>query len=163
MLGEEGMRAGRKAVGAGLEDGDEIARFGARRHDVVGETVERRAQAADDADLLLRLGAEAAGDRHRIVATDDLAEIARSGELVMHAAVGDEEGLAVALLAIEDPGEIDAPPPRPASGRARSRRRCRRGSPPGPGSAPVSASPTAATSSTGSRVEIGDAEAARRD
>src|SRR4029453_16050632 len=65
MLGEEGMRAGRKAVGAGLEDGDEIARFGPRRHDVVGEAVERRAQAADDADLLLRLGPKAAGARPR--------------------------------------------------------------------------------------------------
>ena len=73
---EEGLRAGAEAVGAGAEHRDEVAGLGPRHHDVVGEPVERRAQAADDRHLLLGLGAETAGDRDRIVAAHDLAEIA---------------------------------------------------------------------------------------
>ena len=75
--------------------------------DVVRQPVERRAQAADDRRPPPRRAAEAVGDRDRIIAANDLAEIARRGELVVHAAVGDQEGLAVARLAIEDPGQID--------------------------------------------------------
>jgi hypothetical protein len=108
VLGQERLRTGRQAVGAGEEDGDQVADLGAWRHDVVGEPVERRAEAASDRDLLLGRRAEPAGDRHRIVAAYHLAEIARGGELMVHAAVGDQEGLAVAELAVDDPGQIDA-------------------------------------------------------
>jgi hypothetical protein len=43
-----------------------------------------------------------------IVAAHHGAEIARSGKLVMQAAIGDEEHLAVADLAVDDPRQIDA-------------------------------------------------------
>ena len=74
------MRAGAEAVGAGAEDGDQVADLGARQHHLVGEQVERGAQAAGDGHLLVRLGAEAAGDGDGIVAAQQLAEIAARGE-----------------------------------------------------------------------------------
>src|SRR5688572_7707452 len=98
-MAEEILRARRPAIGAGHEDGDQIADPGARRHDVIGKPVEWRAKTADDADFLLGRLAEAACDRRRIVAAHDLTEIARCRELVVHSAVDDQEGLAVALLA----------------------------------------------------------------
>src|SRR3954453_6398202 len=86
-MAEKGLRAGGETIGAGEEDGDDVADFGAGQHDVIGQPVERRAQAADDARFLLRRRAEAGRDGDRDVAADDLAEIARGGELVVHAVV----------------------------------------------------------------------------
>ena len=48
------LRAGAEAVGAGAEDGDQVAVLGARQLDLVAEQVERRAQAAGDGDVLPR-------------------------------------------------------------------------------------------------------------
>jgi hypothetical protein len=72
-----------------------------------GTACGRRAQAADDiGDFGLLLG-EARGDRDRVIAPHDRAEIARGGELVMKASVGHQIGLPMARLAIDDPGQID--------------------------------------------------------
>ena len=49
-----------------------------------------------------------AADRDRVVALDDLAEVARRGELVVHPAVDDEERGAARLLAVDDAGDVDA-------------------------------------------------------
>ena len=51
-MAQKGGRAGREAVGAGLEDDDQVADVGPWQGHIVGEQVERRAQAADDADSL---------------------------------------------------------------------------------------------------------------
>ena len=47
------------------------------------------------------------GDRQRIIAPDDGAEIAAGRQLVMQPAVEDQEGLAAAVLAIDDARQID--------------------------------------------------------
>src|SRR3546814_20067469 len=86
---------------------DLIADRGAGQRDLVAEAVERRAQAADDRHRLDRLRAKAIRQRDRIVAADDGAEIAARGELVVKAAVGDQESLAMAGLAVDDAGQID--------------------------------------------------------
>src|SRR3546814_2202521 len=52
--------------------------------------------------------AHTVGDRDRIVAADDGAEISRGGELMVQPAIDDEEGLAVADLAIDDARQIHA-------------------------------------------------------
>ena len=54
-MAEERGRARGQPVGAGLEDHDQVADLGPGQRDVVGEQVERRAQAADDADLSVGL------------------------------------------------------------------------------------------------------------
>src|SRR3954447_25335153 len=106
-MAEKGLRTRCEAVGSGEEDGDQVADVGPGQHDVVGEPVERRAETADHAGLLLRRSVEAGGDRDREVAAHDLSEIARRRELVVHSAVGDEEGLAVTHLPVDYPGQID--------------------------------------------------------
>jgi hypothetical protein len=76
LLAEKGLRTCRKAVGAGLEYGDDIADIRSWYHDVIGKAVERRAEAADDACFLGRGFIEVGGDGNGVVAADDLAEIA---------------------------------------------------------------------------------------
>src|SRR3546814_10748210 len=45
-LPQKGRRARRCAIGPGLENGDEIAHFGARQRDLIAEPVERGAETA---------------------------------------------------------------------------------------------------------------------
>src|SRR3546814_8226498 len=59
------------------------------------------AEAADQRHRLGRLRAEAVRECDGIIAADDRAEIAARGELVVQAAIGDEESLAMALLAVD--------------------------------------------------------------
>src|SRR3712207_8466428 len=54
--------------------------LGPWHHDVIGQPVERSAEAADDGDFLLPLGRETVGDGDGIVAADHLAEIAGGGD-----------------------------------------------------------------------------------
>src|SRR3546814_1946897 len=107
-LPQEGGGARRGAIGPGLKDRDQVADPGARQRDLVAETVERRAEAADHRHRLGRLRAEAVRECDGIIAADDRAEIAARGELVVQAAIGAEESLAMALLAVDDTGQIDA-------------------------------------------------------
>src|SRR5690606_19934159 len=92
-LAEKCRGAGAGAVGPRAEDRDEVADLGTGQQRLVGEPVERRAQAADDIRLFDRLRTVPAGDRRRVIAPHDSAEVARSGELVVQAAVGDQEDL----------------------------------------------------------------------
>ena len=108
MLAKKGLRTGRQSISAGQEDGDKVTGLRTRHHDVIGESIERRAEAADNIGFFARGLVHPPGQSHRIIAAHDLAEIARCGELMMHAAIGDQKDLAVAFLSIEDPGEIDA-------------------------------------------------------
>lgn len=104
---EKGLGAGAAAIGAGEEQRDQIPDKGSRKRDLVGQPVERGAQAADNRHgFQARAVPACVGDR--IVAPDDGAEIARGRQLVVKAAVGDEEGLAAGLLAIDDAAQVDA-------------------------------------------------------
>src|SRR3546814_17240286 len=49
-----------------------------------------------------------AGVGDRVVAADDLTEIAAGGKLVVHAAIANDKSLAAALLPIDNAGEIDS-------------------------------------------------------
>ena len=75
---------------------------------LVGEPVERRAQATDHIHDLVWLGFEAAGDGNGIVAPHHGSEIPRRGELVMQPAIGNQIGLAVAILAVDDACQVNS-------------------------------------------------------
>ena len=106
-LPEEGRRACRGSVGAGAEDRDEVAGLAMRHQRLIGEPVERRAEATDDVHFLVGLGGELAGDRSGIVAAYDRAEVARRGELVVQAAVGDQVNRSMAHLPVDDAREVN--------------------------------------------------------
>lgn len=48
-------------------------------------------------------GCHAVADRHGVVLPDDLAKIARSGQVLMQASVGDQVWVAARKLAVDDP------------------------------------------------------------
>src|SRR6266511_2364023 len=106
-VAQEGRRAGRQPVCAGLEHDDEVTDLGPGDRDVVAEQVERGAQAADHGRLLADLVVHPVADGDRVVPPDHLAEVTRRGELVMQPTVDDEEGPPAGLLAIDDPGDVD--------------------------------------------------------
>ena len=110
-VAEKARRAGGQAVGAGLEHRDQIADLGHRQLDVVAEQVQRGAQRAHHGHRLGRRLGQPVGHRDRVVAPDRLAEVARSGQLVMHPAVDDQERLAPRLLAVHHPGDVHAASP----------------------------------------------------
>jgi hypothetical protein len=77
--------------------------------DVVAERVERGAAGARDGDALLGDGPVHAGEvQERVGLAEDLAHVAGGGEVVVHAAVGDGEGLAPRLLHVHDARYVDA-------------------------------------------------------
>src|SRR6185369_3420963 len=106
-LAEELHRAGGCTIGARAEHRDDIARLSPRKTALFGQSVERRAQTADNAGLLLHRRIEPGGDRHGIIAPHDRSEIARGGELVVHAAINDEEHLAMADFPVDHRGEVN--------------------------------------------------------
>ena len=75
-LPEERRGTCRGAVGPGAEYRDEIARFRVRKSSLVCQTIERRAQAADDRSFLVWARIEPGGDGYRVVAANDGPEIA---------------------------------------------------------------------------------------
>src|SRR5690606_27352914 len=95
------------SVSPGAEHRDEVARLGAWQRRVIGETIERGAQATHDTRLFLWRGIEPRGDGDGIIAPHHCAEVARSGELVMETAVGNEEHRPVALFSIHDAGQVN--------------------------------------------------------
>ena len=72
------------------------------------DDVERGAQIADDIGHFIGRRPEPRRHRHGIIATQQLPEIPRRGEHVVKPAVGDEERLAAAVLAVGHAGQIDA-------------------------------------------------------
>lgn len=89
-------------VGAGLKDRHKVADLGTREADIMCEQVQRGAQAPDDADGLSTRDAHSVRDGDRVVLADDLPEVPRGSELVVEAAIDDEEGVAARLLAVDD-------------------------------------------------------------
>src|SRR5690242_1122534 len=107
-MAQEVDRACGQAIGAGLEDDDEVADLGARQFHLVGQEIERRAETADDARRLAGTLAHAIADGHGIVAPDHLAEIAGRGEVMVETAIRHQKDLAAREFAIEDARDIDA-------------------------------------------------------
>src|SRR6185437_13535343 len=71
------------------------------------QKIQRRAQGPHDADAFPCRAADAVADQHRIVLADDLPEVSRSGQMMMQAAIGDQEYLAPRDLAIDHPADVD--------------------------------------------------------
>ena len=107
-MSQKGTGAGRGPICARHEDGDDIADFRFRQHDLVRQPIERRAQAPDDGDFLFGWLSEPVCDRDRVISPHDRPEIAARGKLVMQSPVNDQEGLAMAFFAIYDPRQIHA-------------------------------------------------------
>src|SRR3546814_7506357 len=53
-LAEKGLWAGRKTIGAGHEDRDDVADLRARRHDAIGKAVERSEEHTSELQSLMR-------------------------------------------------------------------------------------------------------------
>src|SRR5262249_17035370 len=107
-MAQKAGRARREAVGAGLEDNNQVANIAVRQLDLVGQEVEGRAQTADDADGFVRLLAHAVADRNGVIAPDDLTEIAGRRELMVEAAIGHQEYLAARYFAVDHPRDVDS-------------------------------------------------------
>ncbi len=93
-VAEEAERAGSASVGAGLEDADEVAHFGVGQFDIARENVERRAERAHDFNFFagrIRRTAETIHNGNRIIPFDGLAEVSGGGQMMMHAAIEDQE------------------------------------------------------------------------
>ena len=103
------MWAGARAISARLKNRDEVPNFRRADLDVLGEDVERRAQRSDDAEWAALANVVVAGsDGDRGVLPDDLAKVATGGQMVVEAAVGDQEDMASGNLFVDDAGDIDA-------------------------------------------------------
>src|SRR5512143_2126244 len=75
---------------------------------LVGQTVERRAQAANHRGFFFDRRLVARSDRDGIVAAHHRSEVAACGELVMQATIRDEKNLTMARFTIDYPREIYA-------------------------------------------------------
>src|SRR5215472_1186835 len=107
-MAQESGWARRQPVSAGLEDDHEIADLGLRQFRLVGQEVERGAEATDDARCLGCGRAHAIADRDRVVAPDHLAEIPRRRELMVETAIGHEKNLAARDFPVDDARDIEA-------------------------------------------------------
>lgn len=104
---QKGGRACSRAIGTGAEYSHKVANVGVRESTFVRQTVKRRTQATDDTGLLDGCGIKAIGDGNRIVPPDDRAKVTRRRQLMVQAAIDDQEYLAVAYFPVDDAGEID--------------------------------------------------------
>ena len=107
-MAQEALRARARAVGARLEHDDQVADFGDGEVHAVGEQIERRAQRADDRRRLAR-GRRRSGCRSP--PDSSCASPGRncpSRQVMVQAAVGDQEHLAARDLAVDDAADVDA-------------------------------------------------------
>src|SRR4051794_27792950 len=105
---EKGARARAQAISAGLEHHDQVTDLCMSELHLVGDEVERRAQRPDHARSLAVAAVHAVADDHGIVLANDLPEVAGGREMVMQAAVDDQEHLAARDLAVDDARDVDA-------------------------------------------------------
>src|SRR5215467_10403653 len=101
------QRARGSAISPGLEDPDEIADSRPGQSCVSGQSIQRRAQWADDVDGIRGRLFEAVQEADGETAFDDLPQIARRREMVVHAAVQNKKALSPRGLDIHDPRNID--------------------------------------------------------
>ena len=88
-------------------DGHEVADFCPGKLHPVGQKVERRAQRAGDRRRFALGRIHAVADDDRVVLADDLTKVAGSRQMVVQAAVGDEEELSVREFTVDDPGDVE--------------------------------------------------------
>src|SRR6185312_6793576 len=74
----------------------------------VRQEIQRCAQGADDTDVLPSTATHAVGDQHRVVLANDLAEVSGSRQVMVQAAIGNQEDLAAGDLPIDHAAHIDA-------------------------------------------------------
>src|SRR5581483_4248560 len=107
-MAQESERAGRTGVGARLEDSDQVTNLAGRQCEIAAQSIQGRAQRAHYLHRLFPALAQAAGIGDGIVALDGLAEVTGSREMVMHAAIENEEFLAAGFLNVVNAGEVNA-------------------------------------------------------
>ena len=101
--------ASRRAIGARNEDGDQVAFHNFGQCHLVSQLVDRCAEAPDHGNSFVsRSLTVAIGDGHGVVTAHHRAEIAARRQLMVQPAIDDDEGLALALLHIDDAGQINA-------------------------------------------------------
>src|SRR5882724_10380341 len=83
----------RAAVRAGLKDSHEIPDFRFWKNDPARQRIKGRAKRPDDIHGVMRRRLQLAHQGDRIVALDGLAQIARGGQMMIHAAIDNEEFL----------------------------------------------------------------------
>src|SRR5215831_10897542 len=105
---EESGRTRSEPVRARLEHRDQVARVRLRELHAVGEEVERSAERADHGSDFALAALHAVAHDDGIVLADHLAEIARSRQVMVQAAVGHEENLTAGDLAVDHPADVEA-------------------------------------------------------
>ncbi|MNU98354.1 hypothetical protein D3C71_884590 [compost metagenome] len=93
-MAEKTRRASGGAIGARLQDCQEITSLQLRQGRIAGQGVERCAERADDGCRFLIVCLHHGRCDDGVVALDDLAEIAGGGEVMVHAAIHHHEGSA---------------------------------------------------------------------
>src|SRR5690242_3076994 len=91
---EERSGARGQSVGPRLKNTDQISYFGRRKPNLSRQSVERRAQRANNVNHLARGLIDTVENRNRKVSLDHLTEIARRREMMIHPSIGDQERLA---------------------------------------------------------------------
>src|SRR5689334_760211 len=104
---QECCRAGRKPIGTGLENDNQVSLLGHRELRAICKEIERRAKWSHHRGDFERT-ASLRRDQNRIVLSEHLTEVAGSGEVVMQAAIGDQEDLPARDLPIDHPADIYA-------------------------------------------------------
>src|SRR5215208_3705275 len=107
-VAQEAQVGSRVAVSPAVEDADQVPCLRAGQGDVVAEHIERRATRSGHSNALLKHPAHAGKVEQRIGLPEHLAHVPRRREVVVHAAVSDDEGLAPRLLYVDDSSDVDA-------------------------------------------------------
>src|SRR5712664_1317859 len=81
----------RSGVGTRLEDPDQVSDFGARQADISRQSVEWGTKWSNDIHLFLRRLVEFVHQCHRIISLNGLPQVARSRQVMVHAAVDNQE------------------------------------------------------------------------
>src|SRR2546429_9465281 len=107
-MAQEAQGACRAGVGSGLKDSDQISHFRLWQMHRSGQHIERRTERPGDVHGLCWLRVQPAQQSNWIVSLDSLPEVSRSGQVVMHAPIGDKELPASRDLDVIDSGDVDA-------------------------------------------------------
>src|ERR1051325_6016067 len=107
-MAEKGCRACRQPICAGLKDNHQVADVRMWQLPAIAQQIERRAETANDRDNFRRRRGQLVADRQRIIAPDDLTEIARSRELMMQPAIGHEKNLPTRFLTVDHARNVNA-------------------------------------------------------
>src|SRR5579859_6910268 len=106
-MAQESERARGTTISTGLKNCKKIADFGPRKSDVAGNSIEGSAEGSHYVDNFFGERIKFVGERDRIVSLDRLSQIAGGGQMVIHAAIKNQELLTARDFDVADASQID--------------------------------------------------------